>query len=347
MKAIIKASEEAGSVTVADVPVPKVGPGDALVKVYATGICYSDVSVKKDTYIGRTPLPVPMVMGHEAAGEIVEVGAGVDSSRIGERVALEPIAGCGRCHQCITGHQNMCTSWQHIGLTRDGTFAEYIALPARQAHRIADGLPYHVAAVTEPFGLVVRTLEQVKPMLGENVAIIGPGSLGLLHLLAFKAAGMAKVMMVGLSTDAPRFTVAKKHGADACIAVDKEDAPAVIREMTGGQGADIVVETASSPKATELAFQLVAPRGRVSLFGLYPTAEFSPVAFARNGVSAFGDVAQLTRHFVGALRIIGAGVVDLEPLVTHRLTLDEMEAGFAANMSGAAVKVVFEPQREE
>ena len=345
MKAIIKAREGANGVEVADVPVPEIGPGDVLVKVHATGICYSDVSIKKDEYIGRRPVPIPMVMGHEAAGEIVEAGATVDSKRVGERVALEPIAGCGTCHQCIIGNQNMCTNWEHIGITRDGTFAQFISIPSRQAHRIADDVPYAVASVTEPFGLVVRTLEQVKPMLGETATIVGPGSIGLLHLLAFKAAGLAKVFMVGLSADAPRFAIAEKLGADACIAVDKEDAADAIRRLTGSAGTDIVVETASSPKASELALALAAPRGRVALFGLYAKAEFSPVQFARSGVTAFGDVAQLTRHFAGALRIMASGVVNFEPVITHRLTLDQMEEAFEATRAGSAVKVVFEPQR--
>ncbi len=345
MKAIIKARDEAGGVEVADIPVPKVGPGDALVKIHATGICYSDVTIKKNTYIGRKPVPIPMVMGHEGAGEIVEVGDGVDPERVGERVALEPMAGCGTCHQCITGHPNMCASWDHIGITRDGTFAEYISIPSRQVHRIADGVSYPAASLTEPFGLVVRTLEQVKPMLGETATIVGPGSIGLLHLLAFKAAGLAKVIMVGLAADAPRFAIAEKLGADACIAVDKEDVAEVIQKLTGEPGTDIVVETASSPKATELALALVAPRGRAALFGLYPKAEFSPVQFARSGVTAFGDVAQVTRHFVGSLRIMASGVINFEPVITHRLTLDQVEEAFEATKEGNAVKVVFEPQR--
>ncbi|MCK4516512.1 MAG: alcohol dehydrogenase catalytic domain-containing protein, partial [Spirochaetaceae bacterium] len=151
MKAAIKARAEAGSLEVTDIPTPAAGPGDVLVKIHASGICYTDATILENKYIGRKPVPVPMVLGHEAAGEIVEVGPGIPSERVGERVALEPIAGCGRCHQCLIGKQNMCASWDHIGITRDGTFAEYIALPSRQAHPIADGVSYGVASMTEPF----------------------------------------------------------------------------------------------------------------------------------------------------------------------------------------------------
>jgi threonine dehydrogenase-like Zn-dependent dehydrogenase len=342
MKAIIKATSEADSLEVSNLPTPEVGPGDVLVRVHASGICYTDSTILHNKYIGRKPVPIPMVLGHEAAGEIVEVGEGVPQERVGERVALEPIAGCGVCRQCLTGHQNMCANWEHIGITRDGTFAEYISLPSRQAHVIGEDVTYAVASMNEPFGLVVRTLEQVKPLIGETAAIIGPGSIGMLHLLALKASGLGKVIMVGLSADAKRFSIAEKLGADGSIAVDREDAVEAINRATNGAGADIVVETASSPKATQLAFEIVAPRGRISLFGLYPTAEFSPVKMLRKGVQAFGDVAQVTHHFVTASRIMASGVIDFAPMITHRFSLDQAADGFAAVREGEAVKVVFE-----
>jgi len=340
MKAIIKATAEAGSLQVIDVAMPSLGAGDVLVRVHSTGICYTDVSVLKNEYIGRKPVPVPIIMGHEAAGEIVEVGPGVATDRVGQRVALEPIAGCGHCRQCLTGHQNMCTSWEHIGLTRDGTFAEYIALPAKQAHGIADSVSYDVAAMAEPFGLVVRTLEQTRPMVGETVAIVGPGSIGIMHLLAFKAAGASKIIMVGLTKDEKRFKLAKSLGADHFVRVDTEDAVEAVKAVTGGQGADIVVETASSPKATALAFEIAAPLARVSLFGLYPKAEFSPVQMLRKGITTYSDVAQLTHHFIHSLRIMGGGTIDFKPLVTNR-TIDTAQEGFDIAKAGDAVKVVF------
>ena len=343
MKAVVKATQEAMSLEVLDLPMPEVGPNDVLVKIHASGLCYTDSSILKNDYIGRKPVPIPIVLGHEAAGEIVEAGSAVPGNRVGQRVALEPIAGCGHCHQCLMGHPNMCNSWDHIGITCHGTFAEFIAIPSRQAHVIGENVEYAVASMTEPFGLVVRTLEQVNPMIGETAAIIGPGSIGMLHLLALKAAGLGKVIMVGLKKDSKRFEQAMKAGADASIAVDAVDAVEALHELTDGAGADIVVETASSPKATELAFELVAPRGRISLFGLYPRAEFSPVKMVRSGVRAFGDVAQVTRHFVTSSRIMASGIIDFSPAISHRLRLDEAEKAFAATKEGDAVKVVLTP----
>jgi len=342
MKAIIKATEAAGSLAVEDVASPRVGRGEVLVKIHTTGICHTDVTVLENAYVGRRPVPIPVVMGHEAAGEIVESGEGVHPGRVGERVALEPISGCGHCRQCLTGHQNLCEDWEHIGLTRDGTFAEYIAVPAKQAHRISDNVSFDVAAMAEPFGLVVRTLEQVNPVVGETAAVVGPGPIGLMHLLAFKAAGISSVTMVGLSSDEGRFALAKKLGADHFIRVDAENPSDAIKAVTNGLGADIVVETASSPKAVRTALEVAAPLGRVSLFGLYREADIGPVQMLRKGLTVFGDVAQLTHHFLQALRIMAGGRIDFLPLITHRSTLDKAAEAFSTAGRGDAVKILFQ-----
>ncbi|MCX7031235.1 MAG: alcohol dehydrogenase catalytic domain-containing protein, partial [Spirochaetes bacterium] len=208
MKAIVKATAEAGSVRLVDLPVPEPGAGEVLVRIRAASLCYSDVSIIKNTYVGRKPVPIPMALGHEGAGEIAALGAGVTGCTVGERVALEPITGCGRCAMCRTGSPTMCADWRHIGITCHGTFAEYVTVPARQAHRISDKVSFAEAALLEPLALVVRSLEQSRPMVGDTVAIIGPGSLGMMHLLAYKAAGAAKVLVVGLDQDLARLAIA-------------------------------------------------------------------------------------------------------------------------------------------
>jgi threonine dehydrogenase-like Zn-dependent dehydrogenase len=341
MKGIIKKNKEAWSLSRAEIPVPGIGNGDVLVKIWSAGVCHTDVTILENKYIGRKPVPVPMVLGHEGAGEIVDVGPGISRSRIGERVAIEPIGGCGSCYQCLTGNKNLCSQWDHIGITRDGTFAEYISLPSIQAHTISAGVDYSVAAVAEPFGLVVRSLEKARLMLGETVAIVGPGAIGLMHLQAFKAAGASKVIMVGLEKDRKRFTLAEKAGADHCVMADKESALEAVMEYTRGTGADVVIETASSPKATSQAFDIAGPHGRVILFGLYPKAEFSPVQMLRNAVSAFGDVGQVTRHFVQGLRIMESGMLDFSPIIDTGFSLEQAEEALKASISGETLKVVF------
>jgi len=342
MKAIIKATEEAGSLNVADMPTPEPGPGQVLVRVKAAGLCFSDVSVLNNTYVGRKPVPIPMIMGHEGAGVIAELGPGVSGHAVGDRVAMEPIFGCGYCLQCRNGFKNMCLDWEHLGLTCHGTFAEYAVLPAELAHKISDDTDFAAAALLEPIGLVVRSLEQSKPMVGETVAILGPGSLGMLHLLAYKAAGAAKVIMVGLDQDRARFEIAKKLGADHILNLSKTDPVEAILDYTDGHGADIVVETANSPKATRMTFDLAAPRGRIVLFGLYPEASFSPVQMLRKGLTVYGDVAVVSRQFLRAINWIGSGKVDVGGVIGDRFPLEDAREAFEAAGKGEIVKVIFE-----
>lgn len=342
MKAIIKATSEAGSLQVADMPKPEPGPGQVLVQIKATGICFTDVSILNNLYKGRKPVPIPLIMGHEGAGVIAELGPGTKDHVVGERVGIEVLSGCGKCLQCRSGFKNMCSDWDHLGITCHGTFAEYAVLPSNQAHKIPDDLDFAEAAFLEPLSLVVRTLEQVKPMVGETVAILGPGSLGMFHLQAFKAAGASKIFMIGLEQDCERFEIARDLGADHIINLNKEDPMETILEHTNGQGADIVVETANSPKATQMTFDLAAPRGRVVLFGLYPEATFSPVQMLRKGLTVFGDVAIVPRQFLRAMNWVVSGKVSARKMITKRFSLDQAAEAFEAGRRGETVKVLFE-----
>jgi threonine dehydrogenase-like Zn-dependent dehydrogenase len=342
MKAIVKAKEEAGAMEVRELPVPEPGPGEVLVKMTSAGICFSDVMILTNKYRGRVPVPVPMIMGHEGAGEIAALGKGVDHLRAGERVALNPLWGCGQCIDCLNGHPNMCMAWRHLGITCDGTFAEYRTVPAFAACRLPGGISPIDAAFIEPISLAVRTFEHVKPLLGDTVVIIGPGSIGLFHLQAFKAAGASKVMVVGLDQDARRFEIAKRLGADHILNGSREDVVQRVRELTGGLGADIVVETANHPSTVALAVSLAAARGRVHLFGLYPEAVMSPLTLLRAGVTLAGDVATLPRYFLRAIRWVESRKVLAEPMVTRAFSLDQATEAFEAFARGDSVKVLFE-----
>jgi threonine dehydrogenase-like Zn-dependent dehydrogenase len=232
--------------------------------------------------------------------------------------------------------------WRHLGITCDGTFAEYRAVPAFTAYKLPDSISPIDAAFIEPISLVVRTFDHVKPVLGDTVAIIGPGSLGLFHLQAFKSAGAAKVIVIGLDQDAKRFEIAEKLGADHIVNGSKEDVVQRVRELTDGLGVDIVVETANHPSTVPLAVNLAAARGRVHLFGLYPEATMSPLTLLRAGLTMAGDVATLPRYFLRAMRWVQYKKVVVEPMVTRRFTLDQAEEGFNAFSRGDTVKVLFE-----
>ncbi|OGP93743.1 MAG: hypothetical protein A2156_15575 [Deltaproteobacteria bacterium RBG_16_48_10] len=342
MKAIIKAGAEAGSLEVKELPIPKPGKGEVLVKMKAAGICFSDVMILTNKYKGRVPVPIPMIMGHEGAGVVAEVGEGVDHVRVGDSVGVNPLWGCGQCENCLNGQPNMCMVWSHLGITCDGTFAEYRAVPAFAVYKLPDSISSIDAAFIEPISLAVRTLEHVKPMLGDTVVIIGPGSIGLFHLQAFKSAGAAKVIVIGLDQDTKRFEIAEKLGADYIVNGSREDVVKRVRELTNGVGADIVVETANHPSTVPLAVNLAAARGRVHLFGLYPEATMSPLALLRAGLTMSGDVATLPRYFLRAIRWIEYKKVLAEPMVSRRFRLDQAKEAFEAFSQGDTVKVLFE-----
>lgn len=342
MKALIKSTEQAGSLQVADMPIPEPGPGEVLVQVKSAGICYSDVSILNNRYVGRKPIPLPLIMGHEGAGVIAELGSGVMGPAVGDRVALEPIIGCKRCNMCRVGFKNMCACWEHIGITRNGTFAEYVTIPSELTHKLPSSISFAEAALLEPLGLVVRTLEQSRPAVGETVLVIGPGSLGMMHLLAYRAAGASKVIMVGLNSDRVRLDLACELGATHAIAVSEDSPVEAIMDITDGLGADIVVETASSPEATRMAFDVAAARGRIVLFGLYPEARFSPLKMLRNGITVYGDVGALSRQFLRAIGWLESGKVNVKDLIKEPFTLARGSQAFEAVNHKRLIKVVFE-----
>jgi threonine dehydrogenase-like Zn-dependent dehydrogenase len=242
----------------------------------------------------------------------------------------------------MNGYPNMCMQWRHLGITCDGTFAEYRAVPAFVACKLPDSVSPIDAAFLEPISLVVRTFEHVRPVLGDSVAIIGPGSIGLFHLQAFRSAGAATIIVIGLDQDAKRLEIAKQLGADHIVNGSREDVAGRVRELTNGLGVDIVVETANHPSTVPLAVNLAAARGRVHLFGLYPEATMSPLTLLRAGVTMAGDVATLPRYFLRALRWVEHGKVLAQPMVSRRFHLDEAKEAFEAFRQGETVKVLFE-----
>jgi threonine dehydrogenase-like Zn-dependent dehydrogenase len=342
MKAIVKVREDAGAMEVKELPTPKPAPGEVLVKMKAGGICYSDVMILTNKYKGRVPVPIPMIMGHEGAGVVAEVGEGVEHVKAGDKVGLNPLWGCNQCQNCLNGYPNMCMEWRHLGITCDGTFAEYRVLPAFVAYKLPESISMIDAAFLEPISLTVRTLDHVKPRLGDTVAIIGPGSIGMFHLQAFKSAGASVVIVIGLDQDAKRFEIAKKLGADTIVNGSKEDVVKRVKEITKGVGVDIVVETANHPSTVPLAINLAAARGRVVLFGLYPEATMSPLTLLRSGLTVMGDVAVLPGQFLRAIRWVECKKVLAEPMITRKFRLDQAKEGFEAFSQGDSVKVLFE-----
>lgn len=341
MKAIFKDSPEKGSFALKEAPLPQVKPGYVLINIKAAGLCNTDISIIDNTYVGRRPVPIPLILGHEGAGIVHEIGDGVCGLEIGDRVSFEAVMGCGTCNYCKVGLKNMCQNWEHIGITCDGAFAEYLLVHAELVHKLPPSISFADAAFLEPIGLTARSLERIKPLVGETAAIIGPGTIGLLHLQALKAAGMARVIVIGLDRDKHKFEIAKNLGADYIVNSSFDDPIAAVNEITSGMGANIVVESANSKHALSVAVDVAAVDGRVSCFGLYPEATINFLNVARRSVTLFGDVAQLSRHFMRAIDWVSFGKVTALPLVTHRFPFDQVDDAIAA-FRGGGLKVLFE-----
>jgi len=342
MKAIVKTGAEPMAYVVKDVPAPKPGAGQVLSRVKATGLCYTDMSILKGEYKGRKPVPIPVVLGHEASGVVEALGAGVTTVKPGQRIGFEVLSGCGKCVNCRSGYKNMCTDWNHLGITQDGTFAEYVVQGENLVYPLPDNVDFADAALLEPLSLTVRSLEHVKPVTGESAVIIGPGTVGLLHLQALRAAGVTKLIVIGLEADRIRFGIAEKLGATHIVNASSENPVDGVMKATDGLGADILIETASSPKVWDYLLDLMAAHGRMSVFGLYPQAQTSPLALIRKGVTLYGDVAFLSRHFMRAITWLSSGKVSGKALVTKRFSLDQAAEAFEAFKNKETVKCLFE-----
>jgi threonine dehydrogenase-like Zn-dependent dehydrogenase len=296
----------------------------------------------KGSYVGRKPVPIPIIPGHEGAGVIADVGREVKEIEIGDRVAFEALEGCGHCLDCKLGNKNMCQNWEHLGLTRDGTFAEYIVVSQDVVHKLPEHISFRNASCLEPIGLTVRSLSNVKPALGDKAAIIGPGKIGLFHLQALKASGVSEIYVIGLDRDKNRFEIAEKLGATAIINGSKEEPIKKVMDITKGRGVDIVIETANSPKCFSMAIELAGTKGRVSTFGLYSEATIAPLSIIRKGLTIFGDVALLTKHFIRAIRWVEIGKVLAEPIITRSFSLEQAEEAIRVFNEGTEGAIILE-----
>lgn len=324
------------SLTVGPSPIPEVGPDDALVRVDMAGLCGTDYRI----WSGDRPVNYPLVMGHEFVGRIEAVGSGVSHLSVGQRVVAEPNYSCGRCPLCLEGNRNLCPRRTAIGIDVDGAFAELASLPAKCCWPVADSVRDDEAVMAEPLAVVVRAVNRGTPKAGETAAVVGAGTLGLLALQVLRAAG-ARVLVVSRSTR--RFDLAHQLGAAETHAVADGPLDAVARRFSEREGVDLVVETAGTAEAVNHAVALARPGGRVVLTGLpheATTLSFFPVV--RHEITILGSMIYQD-EFPQALALLAGGRVRTGPLLTHRFSLDAIDAAFAAHREPDSIKVTVAP----
>jgi 2-desacetyl-2-hydroxyethyl bacteriochlorophyllide A dehydrogenase len=326
------------SLRVQPAPAPAPGPDEVVVRVGMAGLCGTDLSI----WSGDRPVTYPRVMGHEFLGRVEAAGSAVDRVRVGDRVVAEPNYSCGRCPLCREGNRNLCFQRTAVGIDVDGGFAELARLPARCCWPVPAGLADEDALLTEPLAVVVRAVKRGAPRAGEQAAVVGAGTLGLLALQVLRAHG-ARVLVAGRS--GRRLPLARELGAAAVHALADGPLEDAARAFSGREGVDLVVETAGTPEAVEHALALVRPGGRVVLTGL--PHDPTPVRFftvVRREISITGSMIYQD-EFPEALALVERGAVRTRSLITHRFPLDRITEAFAAHRDAASIKVAVLPDR--
>ena len=323
-------------------PRPVPAADEVLVKIKAVGICGSDMHLYEEGRIGNALLERPLVLGHEAAGEVVEVGAAVTGVMVGDRVALEPGIPCRRCAYCKRGEYHLCPYVRFHGVPgTDGYFAEYATIPSDFAYRLPDGLDYVQGAMLEPLavGLQAATEGEVQP--GQSVAILGSGPIGLASLQASLVRGATKTIVVDVVEK--RLQMAKELGATHVVNAAQTPAVAEIVRLTEGLGADVVLETAGAVATIQQSVHAGRRGGTVVLVGIAgePNVPLDVVRIVRSRMRVHGCFRYVNQYPV-AVALASAGKVDVRSSVSHSFGLDELPTAieFAVKRKDVAIKCV-------
>ena len=313
---------------VEDVEVPEVKDGEVLVKVKAATTCGTDLKIFQRGYVEKV-IKLPTIFGHEWAGEVAEVGKGLEWPRKDMRVRAGNSAPCLHCSMCQRGKYNLCENMIWLW----GAYAEYIKVPARMVlmnmQGVPDGISYEEAAITEPLACVLHGVEQANVKLGDTVAIIGAGPIGLLHLLTVKKMGAGRTIMIDLVDE--RLGFAEKLGADATVNSGKENVETRIRELTGGYGADVAIEAIGLSATWEQALKLARKGGTVLEFGGCPPGteiKVNAEMLHYGELTVMGTFHTTPLHFRKALNLIATRTIDVRPLVTRKMKLDNIKEAF-------------------
>ncbi|GAA4540985.1 zinc-dependent alcohol dehydrogenase family protein [Amycolatopsis samaneae] len=321
-----------GEIRVGEVPDPKPGERQVVIKVGACGICGTDLHIADGHF---PPTPYPIVPGHEFAGEIVELGADVPGGwRIGDRVAVDPSLFCGYCTPCRSGHGNLCANWNATGDTVNGAFAEYVAVPAATCYRMPETMTWQQGALVEPVSCAVHGVRKIGVEAGERFLVVGAGTMGLIMQQLLQRAG-ARVTVVDRNTT--RLPRATRLGAEA-VAGD-------VGELNG-EKFDAAADCTGAAPAIEAAFDSLRRGGRLLIFGVAPAearVALSPFRIYNDEITVVGSMAVLN-SFGTALDLVANGAIDTAELLTDTLPLDRYPEALDLMRSGSGLKVQVLPE---
>ncbi|ADB51216.1 L-threonine 3-dehydrogenase [Conexibacter woesei] len=339
MKALVK-DKAAPGLWLMDVPEPEVGINDVLVHVQKTGICGTDLHIHSWDRWAQQTIPVPLVIGHEFVGEVVEVGSNVNDFRPGDVVSGEGHLVCGRCRNCMAGRRHLCSRTEGVGVTRPGAFAEYLALPMTNVWHHAPGVDREVAAIFDPFGNAVHTALSFK-VLGEDVLITGAGPIGLMAAAVVRHAGARHVVVTDVNEH--RLALAEQMGATRALDVRTASVASVQSELRMQEGFDVGLEMSGNPAALRDMLANMAHGGRIAMLGI-PTEEilvdFNEIVF--NMLTLKGIYGREMYETWYAMSVMVESGLDISPVITHRFHYSEFEQAFATAAGGRAGKVLLD-----
>jgi len=327
-------------IRIEDVSRPTVGPGEVLIKVKAAGLCGTELHAYEGVSRRRRP---PLIMGHEFAGVVEEVGTGARGVAIGDRVAVNPAVPCGACDECQSGRPNICRVRQHVGVDFPGAFAEYAKVPDRVCFKIPDEIPFKEATLAEPLSIGTHTAALAEATDKDILLILGSGPIGLSCLIALR--DTAKMTIVADTLDS-RLKFAKMLGADVTIDASRTDIASEVRYLTSGKCADIAIEAVGLEKTVGQSIASVGNAGRVVIVGLLDeTARINLLDIVLRQIELKGSYGRTNEEFLRALGLLKRDLHNIGRLITHTYSLDQVSEAFEtmSRDKRTAMKIVVIP----
>lgn len=337
MKALVKAQRAEG-LWLQEVPVPEIGINDVLIQILRTGICGTDVHIYNWDDWAQKTIPVPMVVGHEFVGRIVEIGSNVHDFQVGDIVSGEGHVVCGHCRNCMAGRRHLCADTKGVGVNRPGAFAEYLSLPQTNVWYHDESIDRDVQSIFDPFGNAVHTALQF-PLLGEDVLVTGAGPIGIMAAAVARHAGARFVVITDVNPY--RLELAKKMGVTLAVDVRQTKLGDVQKQLGMEEGFDVGLEMSGNPAAFRDMLANMAHGGKIAMLGIPEkdmSIDWNTVVF--NMLTIKGIYGREMYETWYKMTVMIQSGLDIRPIVTHRYSADDFQKGFDAMRSGQSGKVV-------
>jgi threonine 3-dehydrogenase len=338
MKALLKSAAAPG-VSLEEVPVPQIGPGELLIRIEKVAICGTDVHIYEWNPWAQRVIRPPQILGHEFVGHVAEIGEGASGFILGQRVSGEGHIVCGVCRSCRAGRRHLCTNVVGVGVDRDGCFAEYLSIPASNAWHVADSIPSRIAAIFDPYGNATHATLSFD-LVGEDVLITGAGPIGLMSVAIAKHVGARNIVISDVNDY--RLELGLRMGATRVVNVRRDTIADAMKDLDM-IGFDIGLEMSGNAEAFEPMLESMHNGGRIALLGIAPgpaRIDWDQVVF--RGLTIKGIYGREIWETWYKMQTMLQSGLDIAPVITHELAFDDYEAGFAAMSSGQSGKVVLE-----